>query len=91
MGNDLRVILHLLKHRLHLVVLLQRAQLAGSDLIAFDCIRLGMEGARMSSTKRRATAGCNSMGLRDMSWILAHALELRIDHCGSPEGYRPSW
>jgi hypothetical protein len=53
----LRVIAHLVEHLLHVVVLLQRAQLAGSDLIAFDCIRLGMEGRacpRRSGARLRA-------------------------------------
>ena len=70
--THLRAILHLLKHLLDFgesklagVVLLQRVELAGGDLVPLDRIRLGMEGA--SSTKRCATAGCSCIDLRRMA------------------------
>jgi hypothetical protein len=70
--TDLRAILHLLKHLLDFggsklagVVLLQRVELAGGDLVPLGGIRLGMEVA--SSTKRCATAGCSCIDLGRMA------------------------
>jgi hypothetical protein len=46
----------------------ERVKLAGCDLVFLDAVRLG-KNARMSSRKRRATAGGSSICFRGMGRI----------------------